>query len=88
MSVADGGVYVGWRLLGLDEQDLAFHVYRDGVRVTSAPVTGSTNLLDPAGTAAGDRYAARGRAGPTAHRRVVDDGSGPRRLGRLQERMS
>ena len=47
----DGGVYVGWRLLGLDEQDLAFHVYRDGVRVTSTPVTGGTNVLDPAGTA-------------------------------------
>ncbi|GEK20377.1 hypothetical protein CXY01_08970 [Cellulomonas xylanilytica] len=47
----DGGVYVGWRLLGLDEQDLAFHVYRDGKRVTTEPVTGSTNVLDPAGTA-------------------------------------
>jgi fibronectin type 3 domain-containing protein len=47
----DGGVYVGWRLLGLDDQDLAFHVYRDGVRITTTPVTGSTNVLDPAGTA-------------------------------------
>ena len=26
----DDGVYVGWRLLGLDARDLAFDVYRDG----------------------------------------------------------
>jgi hypothetical protein len=45
----DGGVYVGWRLLGDDDQDLQFHVYRDGDRVTGTPVTGSTNVLDPAG---------------------------------------
>ncbi len=47
----DGGVYVGWRLLGLDEQDLPFHVYRDGTRITDEPVTGSTNVLDAEGTA-------------------------------------
>ena len=46
----DEGVYIGWRLLGLDPQNLGFHVYRDGARVTSTPITGSTNVLDPAGT--------------------------------------
>ncbi|GAA4975912.1 PxKF domain-containing protein [Kineococcus glutinatus] len=51
----DQGVYVGWRLLGLDPADLGFHVYRDGTRITQTPVTGATNLLDPAGTAA-SRY--------------------------------
>ncbi len=47
----DAGVYVGWRLLGLDPQDLPFHVYRDGTRITREPVTGSTNVLDADGTA-------------------------------------
>lgn len=49
--VSDGGVYVGWRMLGLDDDSIAFHVYRDGARITDAPITGSTNLLDPEGTA-------------------------------------
>lgn len=47
----DGGVYVGWRLLGDDPQNQAFLVYRDGKRITPKPITGSTNLVDPDGTA-------------------------------------
>lgn len=47
----DDGVYVGWRLLGDDADDDAFHVYRDGERITEEPVTGATNLFDPDGTA-------------------------------------
>jgi fibronectin type 3 domain-containing protein len=47
----DGGVYVGWRMLGNDPDTIAFHVYRDGKRITDKPVTGSTNLVDPDGTA-------------------------------------
>lgn len=46
----DDGVYIGWRLLGLDPQNLGFYVYRDGARVNSAPITDTTNVLDPAGT--------------------------------------
>jgi fibronectin type 3 domain-containing protein len=45
------GVYLGWRLLGLDARDLAFSVYRDGERITDEPITGATNLVDPEGTA-------------------------------------
>lgn len=47
---ADGGVYVGWRLLGLDARDLGFNVYRDGEKVNDEPITGATNLVDPDGT--------------------------------------
>lgn len=46
----DDGVYVGWRLLGLDARDLAFDVYRDGERITDEPITGATNLVDADGT--------------------------------------
>lgn len=53
--VSDGGVYVGWRMLGLDAETIAFHVYRDGARITSEPLTGSTNVLDEDG-AAGSTY--------------------------------
>jgi fibronectin type 3 domain-containing protein len=43
------GVLVSWRMLGTDPPDVEFHLYRDGKPVTS--VTGTTNHLDPAGTA-------------------------------------
>ncbi|HTH06002.1 MAG TPA: hypothetical protein VL916_09030, partial [Ilumatobacteraceae bacterium] len=46
----DDGVYVGWRLLGLDARDLAFDVYRDGEKITDEPITGATNLVDAEGT--------------------------------------
>ncbi|GLJ61016.1 hypothetical protein GCM10017576_11450 [Microbacterium barkeri] len=45
------GVYVGWRLLGDDAQDAAFHVYRDGERITEEPIVDTTNYLDAAGSA-------------------------------------
>jgi fibronectin type 3 domain-containing protein len=48
---SDDGVHVGWRHLGTDPDGIAFHVYRDGVRITDEPVTGATNLLDEGGDA-------------------------------------
>ncbi|NQX28040.1 hypothetical protein HQQ81_11880 [Microbacteriaceae bacterium VKM Ac-2854] len=48
--VVDGGVYLGWRLLGLDDRQLGFNVYRDGELITPAPLTGATNFVDPEGT--------------------------------------
>ncbi|XEC95168.1 rhamnogalacturonan lyase [Paenibacillus tarimensis] len=44
------GVYVGWRMLGTDPADIAFHVYRNGQRITGTALTTSTNYLDPQGT--------------------------------------
>ena len=46
----DHGVYVGWKMLGTDPSDIAFNLYRDGVKVNAEPMTGATNLLDEAGT--------------------------------------
>lgn len=48
----DAGNLVTWRMLGTDPDSVAFHVYRDGERVTASPITDSTNFLDEAGTAA------------------------------------
>ena len=47
----EGKVYVGWRLLGTDPDDIAFHLYRqtgDGApeRLTTEPLTSSTNWID------------------------------------------
>ncbi len=54
--LTDGGVRVGWRMLGLDPEQIGFHVIRDGVQLTEEPIRNSTTFLDPAGTAA-SRYA-------------------------------
>ncbi|WP_202806607.1 fibronectin type III domain-containing protein [Kribbella catacumbae] len=51
VPTADGKVLVGWRLLGTDPESIAFHLYRDGVRITPKPLVNATSLLDPAGTA-------------------------------------
>lgn len=41
--------YIGWRLFGTDPADISFHVYRDSVKITSVPITNSTNFLDTGG---------------------------------------
>lgn len=47
---ADAGVFVSWRSLPSDDADLAFDVYRDGVKVNENPLTKMTNFTDPEGT--------------------------------------
>jgi len=56
ISVRSGSAnLVQWRLLGTDPRDIGFHVYRDGTRLTSSPVTATTTYLD-AGASASARY--------------------------------
>lgn len=45
------GVFVSWRFLGTDHETTAFHLYRDGKRITRDPIAESTNFLDQNGTA-------------------------------------
>ena len=42
----DGGVLLTWRT-GHEVNNLGFHVYRDGVRVTASPIAGSALLAGP-----------------------------------------
>ncbi|WP_234734723.1 rhamnogalacturonan lyase [Tellurirhabdus bombi] len=49
----EGHVYVGWRLLGTDPDNIAFNVYRTtgskkAVKLNKIPLTGSTNYVDQA----------------------------------------
>lgn len=53
--VSQSGVYLGWRMLGLDPEGIAFNVYRDGERINDEPLTGTTNLMDAEGSV-GSRY--------------------------------
>ncbi|WP_086664671.1 rhamnogalacturonan lyase [Lentzea kentuckyensis] len=57
-SVHGGGNFVSWRLLGSDAADVAFDVYRDGVKVNRTPVTTATSYLD-AGAPATASYSVR-----------------------------
>lgn len=51
----NNGVFVSWRSLASDAKGLSFDVYRDGVKVNSAPLTRGTNFTDPDGKA-GSKY--------------------------------
>jgi len=51
VNQGDGKVYVGWRLLGTDPDDIAFNLYRSAgnaepVKLNKEPITGSTNFVD------------------------------------------
>ncbi len=51
-----GDVYLGWRLLGTDPANVAFHLYRateggSPVRLTAEPLRDSTNFVDRGATA-------------------------------------
>ncbi|HRU38537.1 MAG TPA: hypothetical protein P5511_01570, partial [Candidatus Goldiibacteriota bacterium] len=39
-------VYVGWRMFATDPSDIAFNVYRAGVKLNATPITTSTNYTD------------------------------------------
>lgn len=47
----EDGVYVSWRLLGDDPENIAFDVYRDGKKLNKSAIKESTNFLDKKGTA-------------------------------------
>ncbi len=42
----DGKVYIGWRMFGTDPDDIAFNIYRDGIKINAQPVTDFTNYID------------------------------------------
>lgn len=46
---ADKGVFVSWRSLVDDDKNLAFDVYRDGVKINATPLSSKTNFTDPDG---------------------------------------
>lgn len=43
---SDSAVFVSWRYLSSDPMDVAFHIYRDGQRLTDTPVSAGTFYRD------------------------------------------
>jgi rhamnogalacturonan endolyase len=50
IATEDGKVYIGWRLLGSEPDDIEFNIYRDDVRINNRPIIDSTNFVDPNGS--------------------------------------
>ena len=74
---SNGGNLVSWRLLGTDDEDVAFNVYRDGQKLNSSPITGATNYLDSSGNGAYTVAAVTGGSeGPQSSAEVVFNSSG------------
>jgi rhamnogalacturonan endolyase len=51
----NGGVFLSWRMLGSDPQDVGFNIYRDGVKINSTVIQDRTNYLDTNGSSS-SRY--------------------------------
>ncbi len=49
VSLGHGQVYVGWRMLGTEPDDIAFNVYRNNVRINTDPIVDSTDFVDENG---------------------------------------
>jgi len=47
---APSGVYLSWRMLGTDPEDVGFLIYRNGSRLESQPYTATTNYTDYEGS--------------------------------------
>ncbi|RIX59517.1 hypothetical protein D3P08_05065 [Paenibacillus nanensis] len=47
--LVDGGVFLSWRYLNTDPDDIAFNVYKNGFKVNAAPLGDVTNYLDTTG---------------------------------------
>ncbi len=45
-----GGVYINWRITGQEWYGTAYNLYRDGVKLNAAPITGASNYTDAGGT--------------------------------------
>lgn len=46
----EDGIYIGWKMLGTDPEEVNFDIYRDGEQINEEPITESTNFVDTAGS--------------------------------------
>ena len=46
---AGGGNFISWRLLGTDNPNIKFNIYREGRKINPRPLDGATNFLDKDG---------------------------------------
>lgn len=54
VRTSTSSVFLSWRILGTDPDDIAFNLYRDGVKITPTPISTSSNYSDA--TSVGTTY--------------------------------
>jgi len=54
IRTSTSSVYLSWRVLGSDPDNIAFNLYRDGVKITATPISTSSNYTDA--TSGGTTY--------------------------------
>ncbi|MBB3113751.1 lysophospholipase L1-like esterase [Paenibacillus phyllosphaerae] len=47
--LTDNGVFLSWRYLNTDSDNIAFNVYKNGYKVNAAPISDATNYIDTTG---------------------------------------
>lgn len=47
--LVDNGVFLSWRYLNTDNNDIAFNVYKNGTKVNASPIIDVTNYVDTTG---------------------------------------
>ena len=51
VRTSTNAVFLSWRVLGSDPDNIAFNLYRDGVKITTTPISTSSNYTDASSTA-------------------------------------
>ncbi len=51
IRVSTSQVFLSWRVLGTDPDNVAFNLYRDGVKINTDPITTTSNYADQAASA-------------------------------------
>ncbi|MEN8905481.1 MAG: rhamnogalacturonan lyase [Clostridiales bacterium] len=52
----DDGIFVSWRMLGTDNKNISFDIYRNNKKINSKPIKSSTNYIDKKGTSKSKYY--------------------------------
>lgn len=47
--LTDGGVFLSWRYLNTDSYEIAYNVYKNGIKINPAPIVNATNYVDTTG---------------------------------------
>ena len=50
IRTSTSSVFLSWRVLGSDPDNIAFNLYRDGVKITATPISTSSNYTDATST--------------------------------------
>jgi len=50
VRTSTSSVFLSWRVLGTDPDNIAFNLYRDGVKITPTPITVNSNFTDASST--------------------------------------